>query len=238
MAHFTHKMAPKGPNWGPWRLNFGLLRVPDPPGTIQEWFRMKKNFLKKSRFFDPKMAHFAHKMGPNRPNLGPWRLHFGLLRVPDPPGTFREQKNDWEQKNFRKFRVFFLTPKWGFLGPKRPFLHTKWPQMGPFWARGALILRFWGYQTLRGPSGSDMDQKIFFWKKRVFWPLFGPFCPQNGPKWGGPGGPEREFGVFEGARPSGGPLKVIWSKKNFLIFFAPEPENFSKSFWAKQAKIG
>ena len=41
-------------------------------------------------FFGAKKALFTHKMASNGPILGPWSVNFAFLRVPDPPGTFRE----------------------------------------------------------------------------------------------------------------------------------------------------
>ena len=32
MAQFGHKMARRGPVWGAQEVNFGFLRLPDPPG--------------------------------------------------------------------------------------------------------------------------------------------------------------------------------------------------------------
>ena len=86
------------------------------------------------------------------------------------------------KKNFLK-KSRFLTLKW-------PILPTKWAQTGPIWGHGGLSLGFSGSQTLRGPSGSDWEQKkfsenfaFFLPQNGGFWGQKGPFYTQNGLKW-------------------------------------------------------
>ena len=73
------------------------------------------------------------------------------------------------------------------------------------------------------PDGLDTNWNHFeiagniFEQFAVFDPYLGHFAHKTGPNGQARGGgPERDFGVFEAAKHSGGPLKVIWSKKNFF----------------------
>ena len=74
-----------------------------------------KIFFEENAFFDPKIGHFAHKMGQNGVHWGVYRVNFGFLRVPDPLRveimqikSFFEKKI-WPflaQKDLEKFRAW------------------------------------------------------------------------------------------------------------------------------------
>ena len=59
-------------------------------------------FLRKTRFFDPKIGLFTYKMGQNEVQ---WEANFGVLRVPDHLGT--EIISLGAKNFFSKKRVFF-----------------------------------------------------------------------------------------------------------------------------------
>ena len=68
----------------------------------------KNTFLRKTRFFDPKIGLFPHKMGQNGVHWGVYRVDFGFLRVPDPLGV-----KIMQMKTFLEKKIL------AYFGPKR-----------------------------------------------------------------------------------------------------------------------
>ena len=67
----------------------------------------KKFFLRKTRFFDPKIGLFAHKLGPNGVHWGVYRVNFGFFEGPGPFGS----RNNAKKILFEKKIAFFLAQK-------------------------------------------------------------------------------------------------------------------------------
>ena len=134
--------------WGPLgsiKGQFSVFEDPRPSAT-QNKMILSIIFLRKTRFFDPKLAQNAHKMGPNGVHWGGGgtKGQFWVFEAPRPSGN--RLKMIWS-------KIFFLR-KTRFLTPKSALLPTNWAKMG---STGGVYRVNFGF--LRVPDHLGTDKK-------------------------------------------------------------------------------